>query len=154
MPLRVVCVGAGLAGLSVAITLREDGATVTILEAAETVEQMNIRAAGLALYPCGTNILRDTLGLDPVGDCGMVRGEALPRFNWANGSLEGKAVPRGGDWFMAHRGALFDGLLKKASSTEAKGAPVQLLMGKKVTELVGEPCSQYNFLVNRLGESY
>ncbi|KAK7404157.1 hypothetical protein QQX98_010061 [Neonectria punicea] len=135
MSLRVICVGAGIAGLSTAIALREHAASITLLEASESVESMNIRAAGLTVYTCGANIMRDTLGLDPVGDVSAVQGHSIRAINWTSGSLDREIVPPTDDWYMAHRGSLLDALRSRATSPGGKGRAAKLLLGKIVTEI-------------------
>lgn len=136
MGLRVICVGAGVASLSSAIALREHAESITLLEAADSIESMNVRAAGLAIYTCGANILRDTLGLDPIHDIHAVQGQAIRAVSWKDGSPVREFAPPSNDWYMAHRGSLLDALLNKAVSSDAKGKPAELLMKKSVTEIV------------------
>ena len=136
MGLRVLCIGAGVVGLSTAIALREHADSITLLEKAESVEDMNVRAAGLAIYTCGANILRNTLDMEPLRDVDAVQGQSIRQINWKEGSLSRELSFATNDWYMAHRGSLLDALLKKATAAEGKGKPARLLMGREVVEVV------------------
>lgn len=136
MGLQVICVGAGVASLATAIVLREHAESITLLEAADDLENMNVRAAGLAVYTNGANVLRDTLGIEPICDIHTVQGEVIRALSWKDGSQEREIRPPGNDWHMAHRGSLLDALLNKATSPDPKGKPANLLLGKTVTDVV------------------
>lgn len=136
MPLRVICIGAGVAGLSAAIACRENASSITLLEAAESMDEMNIRAAGIAIVSCGAHVMRNVLGLEPVADVDAVRGSAVRALNWTDGSVLRETNLPHHDWYTAHRGSLLDALLRKATSSEEKGVAAELLLGKKVKDVV------------------
>ena len=133
--LRVICIGAGITGLAVAIALRGHVSSLVLLESAESVEKMNVRAAGLGLYPNSVSVLRESLGIDPLKDIRATPGKLIRRFNW-HGEKEFEMVLPGPDWYWAHRGSLLDALLDKAVSKEGNGEPAKLLLGKRVVEVV------------------
>ncbi|MFN3888845.1 MAG: FAD-dependent monooxygenase [Beijerinckiaceae bacterium] len=67
-PLHVVIAGAGIGGLTAALTLARTGARVTILERAPVLEEVG---AGLQLSPNATNILEDLGVLDRLAPWSM-----------------------------------------------------------------------------------
>ncbi|GAB0138842.1 hypothetical protein EsDP_00007064 [Epichloe bromicola] len=137
MTFRVTCIGAGIASLSAAVALRKHASSIILLEAAGSIEQMNVRAAGLTLLPCGTTVLQK-LGVDPVRDVQAVRVQSILELDWEDGSLRRETGPLPPTCFAAHRGALFDALVKKATGADVDGdgsPPAQLLLGKKVVDV-------------------
>ncbi|KAK2603766.1 hypothetical protein QQS21_004051 [Conoideocrella luteorostrata] len=134
MTLSVVCIGAGISSLSAAVALRPHVSRIVILEAAVNADQMNVRAAGLALLPCGTHVLQK-LGIDPGKDVQAVHMQSILEIEWKDGSLKRETGPLPPTCYTAHRGALLDALVKKATCTDGAGVPAELLLGKQATKV-------------------
>lgn len=138
MTLRVICVGAGIASLSAAVALRKH-ASIILLEAANNIEDANVRAAGIALFSCGVHVLKETLGIDPVEDVHGVKVNSILLMKWNDGLVEREIAPPGKKWYTAHRGSLLDALREKAISEKGEGVPAMLMYGKTVTDVVSGP---------------
>ncbi|QPG96932.1 hypothetical protein C2857_005504 [Epichloe festucae Fl1] len=137
MTLRVTCVSAGIASLSAAVALRKHVSSIILLEAAGNIEQMDVRAAGLTLLPCGTKVLQK-FGVDPIRDVQAVRVQSILELDWKDGFLRRETGPLPPTCFTAHLGALFDALVKKATGADDDGhgsPPAQLFLGKKVVDV-------------------
>lgn len=115
-------VGAGVAGLSVALALRQHGLPVRVLEQAPAITEVG---AGLQISPNGTRVLR-ALGLDPagIGDPARAvilhdaRGRPLLHMPLPMPSAEAPG------FFLAHRADLIAALERAA---RAEGAEIRLL---------------------------
>lgn len=133
--LSIICVGAGITGSSVAIAMRQHASSITLLEASESVEAMNASGAGIALHNCAINILRDFFDIDPAEDIKAVPGRTMQLHSWKNGLVEWELNPPL-EWYLAHRGALLNALLKKATDVAGAGKPAKIVFGKRVVAVV------------------
>ncbi len=130
--------GAGVAGLTLAIALRRFGAPVELLEQAGGITEVG---AGLQISPNGVRVLR-ALGVDPddVGD----RSDAVELRDTAGRLVTRLDLPGEPGFFLCHRADLIAVL---AQSMRASGAQVHLLQqvesialkaqGARVTTTVG-----------------
>ncbi|OAA61050.1 Aromatic-ring hydroxylase-like protein [Niveomyces insectorum RCEF 264] len=126
-PLHVVVVGGGIAGLSAAIALRLAGHNVTVLEAAEKIEEIG---AGLQLSANATRILA-AWGLDDKAlGSDVVEPYSCIMKRWRDG-VTIAAVPLhahhraqyGGPFWDIHRHDLIVALLARAEALGARFVP-------------------------------
>ncbi|CAK7220654.1 hypothetical protein SBRCBS47491_004261 [Sporothrix bragantina] len=129
-PLDVIVVGAGIGGLTAAISLRRAGHNVQIFEQSQFKEEL-----GAALHVCANasrSLLR--LGLNaerlngvPCRGSLVFKGDGTPILEHWNGDIvkEYGAQP----WWLAHRIDLHSELRRLAVDAEGQGKPAQLHLG-------------------------
>lgn len=125
--LDIAVVGGGIGGLAAALALRQRGATVTVLEQAETITEIG---AGLQVSPNGLRVI-EALGLGKkLADC-SVKGRAVSLRNGATGQevarLDLSRLTADQCYLFVHRADLI-GLL----STAARDHGVQIRLLQKV----------------------
>src|ERR1700754_2364170 len=134
-PLRIIVVGAGIAGLSTAIALRQAGHRVEVLEKSAFKSETG---AALTLYSNASRVLC-SFGLN-LFEIGAVPNRAYCRYQAGETSgleetiiskLEGSET-LGAPHVFLHRVDLHQALKDKAVSTEEPGHPVNLLINSAV----------------------
>ncbi|KAK0230622.1 FAD/NAD(P)-binding domain-containing protein [Armillaria fumosa] len=140
-PLTVLVVGAGLCGLSAAISLRRQGHHVHILESSSFKSELG---AGLAVPP---NTVRSLRGLG----CDIDNLKAVDNLCFTAMAHDGSPgmmnnmtdyrKTYGDPWVMAHRVDLHNELMRVALDTEGTGPPVQLRLGVQVVSCDVEACT-------------
>lgn len=125
---RVTVLGAGIAGLAVAIALSRRGADVTVLEQAEAIREVG---AGLQISPNGAAVLK-ALGCGAgLSDIGIRCREVVLRDHRRGAEVVRLGLSAGGrDYFLVHRADLID-LLADA----ARDAGVQLRLLQEITAI-------------------
>lgn len=115
--LRVLVVGAGLGGLSVAIALSLQGHKVTVFEKASEIREIG---AGIQL-PSNATLLLRRWGLEPILSSKLDEPRAIYLHRWQNGSLIGRTrlYPEfreafNSPYYLVHRSDLHDALHKRA----------------------------------------
>lgn len=140
-PLEILIVGAGIGGLSAAVSLRHSGHRVTVLEQASRLSEVG---AGIQLAPNATRALF-ALGLRESLIQEAVAATSSLRRRWATGEVLG-AYPLGAGiearfgapyWHM-HRSDLHDALIRAAVGAESPGPPVTLHLGASVVGIEPE----------------
>ena len=105
---RVTVLGAGVAGLSVALALARRGALVTVLEQAEAIREVG---AGLQISPNGAGVLQ-ALGLGSALEAVTCRGQAVELWNGLAESplvrMAVGAIDPGRGWHFLHRADLIE----------------------------------------------
>jgi salicylate hydroxylase len=135
--LKVIIVGAGIAGFSAAISCRRAGHDVQIYERSGLNNEL-----GAAIHVC-PNASRGLLawGLDPVRarfvTCKKsyrAHAASLEKFHTSDESY----VPStfGAPWFLAHRVDLHEELKILATQTEGQGKPAVVHLKSEVSEYV------------------
>lgn len=134
-PLRVVCIGGGIGGLTAAIALRQQGHDVIVLE---QWDGANETGAAVHLAPNANGILR-RLGLyaETFGANGMNR-----LTDYSTDGTRIRSIDLTGankmwqhPWQLVHRVGLHSQLRKTAVSTEGKGKPVEVRYSSKVVSV-------------------
>ena len=132
--LRVMIVGAGIGGLSAALALARQGASVTVIEKAPALAEVG---AGLQISPNASRVLH-ALGLSKDVDQVAFRPECVEGRTWKRGIRVshvplGRCVENryGAPYLHIHRADLL-GVLVRAVTTEPR---VNLLLGTPFTAL-------------------
>lgn len=128
----VTVLGAGVAGLTVALALALRGAKVTVLEQADSIREIG---AGLQITPNGIAVLR-ALGIEPMAHAVRSDGVVLrdgPSGNFV-AALDLKTLRPEQDWALMHRSDVIE-LLAQA----VRAAGVELRFLQKVDRLELRP---------------
>ncbi|KAK0482059.1 FAD/NAD(P)-binding domain-containing protein [Armillaria luteobubalina] len=140
-PFKVLVVGAGLCGLSAAISLRRQGHQVHILESSTFKSELG---AGLAVPPNTVRCLRglgcDIDNLKPVDNLcftAMAHDGSPGMMN----NMTDYRKAYGDPWVMAHRVDLHNELMRVALDPEGTGPPAQLRLGVQVVSCDVEACT-------------
>lgn len=144
MDLKVIIVGAGIAGFSAAISLRRAGHTVCIYERSSFNNEIG---AAIHVPPNASRALL-AWGLDPTGakfvtvkSSFRANAKTLDRFHV--GTTE-SAVPAkyGSPWYFAHRVDLHEELKRLATEENGQGKPAEVHLRSEVVKYVSpEPSS-------------
>jgi salicylate hydroxylase len=120
----VTVIGAGVAGLAVARALALRGASVTVLEQADTIREVG---AGLQISPNGAAVLR-ALGLQDALDAASIRAEAVDLIDGPSGDIVTRVdlarLRPGQGYHFLHRADLIALLLTAAAEA---GVTLRLL---------------------------
>jgi len=125
MPLtghKITVLGAGVAGLAVAIAMSRRGADVTVLERADAIREVG---AGLQISPNGATVLR-ALGLgEALADIG-IRGREVVLRDFRRGAevMRLDLSAAGDDYYFIHRADLIEML---AQAAREAGVQIRLL---------------------------
>jgi salicylate hydroxylase len=137
-PIEVLVVGGGLGGLTTALSLRQRGLQVTVLEAANELGEVG---AGIQTAPNASRIL---MGLGLLSDMEAIhtQPEDQVRRRWKDGSIIaskplGAAVQEeyGSPYWHYHRADLHAMLLSACLDAGRPGPVVQFSVGSRVTDL-------------------
>jgi salicylate hydroxylase len=130
----VTVLGAGVAGLSVALALAMRGAAVTILEQADAIREVG---AGLQISPNGAAVLR-ALGLQVALDAASMRAQAVELIDGPTGDgvarLDLARLRPGQGYHFLHRADLIELLMRGAT---AAGVTLRLLSRIAEVDLSG-----------------
>ncbi|WP_439124511.1 FAD-dependent monooxygenase [Marivita sp.] len=122
--LDITVIGGGIGGLTVALALRQQGATVTVLEQAEAITEVG---AGIQVSPNGLRVI-EALGLADELASRSVQGRAVSLRNGSTGAevarLDLKRLPSDQRYLFVHRADLVDLL---SSAAREHGVAVRLL---------------------------
>jgi len=138
--LKIVIVGAGIAGFSAAIAFRRAGHTVDIYERSGLNNEIG---AAIHVAPNASRGLLEW-GLDPVG-ARFVTATSNKRMDGANLTVfsenNNKDVPQkyGAPWFFAHRVDLHTELKRLATQTDGPGIPAVVHLRSEIVKYVGSP---------------
>ena len=139
-PIEVLVVGGGLGGLTMALSLRQRGLEVTVLEAASELGEVG---AGIQTAPNASRILMG-LGLLPQMKAIHTQPEDQVRRRWEDGSIIaskplGRAVQQeyGAPYWHYHRADLHRVLLDACLDPARPGPLVQFAVGCRVAALEG-----------------
>jgi salicylate hydroxylase len=137
-PLDIVIVGAGIAGLSAAISCRRAGHNVQIYERSALNSEV-----GAAIHVC-PNASRGLLawGLDVVRarfvTCKIdSRAHATTLEKFREADMSYIAPKFGAPWFLAHRVDLHEELKRLAMEESGEGRPAIIHLKSEVTKFVG-----------------
>jgi salicylate hydroxylase len=135
---EVIIVGGGLGGLCAALSLRQRGLRVTVVEAAPELGEIG---AGIQTAPNASRILIG-LGLRSKLEAIRSQPEDQVRRRWADGSIIaqlplGQRVidAYGAPYWHYHRADLHQVLLQACLDAEGPGPVVKVVTGAKVTDL-------------------
>jgi len=149
-PLNIIIVGAGIAGLSAALSLRRAGHHVTIYERSDLNNEVG---AAITVPPNATRSLL-AWGLDPVARK-FVRAEGISIGVGANGQ-QVNFTPLG-DWvgkrfgqpfYFAHRVDLHEGIKELALGEKGVGRPAVVKLGQTVVSYVSYEMIGVRHLLN------
>ncbi|MCZ2837320.1 FAD-dependent oxidoreductase [Modestobacter sp. VKM Ac-2985] len=136
--IEVLVVGGGLGGLTTALSLRQRGLQVTVLEAANELGEVG---AGIQTAPNASRILMG-LGLLPQMEAIHTQPEDQVRRRWKDGSIVaskplGREVQAdyGAPYWHYHRADLHALLLAACLAPERPGPVVEFATGCRVTDL-------------------
>ena len=140
MPLDIIIVGAGIAGLSTAVALRQAGHSVTIFEKSQFAAEIG---AALVLSSNGTRVL-SRLGFSfsrargcPITAWDTLDGATLDNIVSLN--LAGAEERFGAPLMSIHRIDLHNELMRLATTDDNDGKPkVKLLLNSRVVGASGE----------------
>ncbi|MBI6629822.1 FAD-dependent monooxygenase [Pontibaca salina] len=131
---NIVVIGAGIGGLVSALALRAHGASVTVLEQADSITELG---AGLQISPNGVVVLR-ALGLEPRLACDAVRGRAVVLREHCQGRevlrLDLTQLAPEQHYFFVHRADLIDQLAQAA-----RAAGVHIRLSQRVVQVIAGP---------------
>jgi salicylate hydroxylase len=132
--LDITVIGGGIGGLACALALRMSGATVTVLEQAEQIEEVG---AGLQISPNGLRVI-EALGLDDALADLSVQAQAVSLRNGATGAevarLDLTRLTDDQRYFFVHRADLIALL-----STAARDAGVTIRLLQRVDSVKPGP---------------
>jgi salicylate hydroxylase len=133
---EITVLGAGVAGLSVAIALARAGHGVTVLERAEEIREVG---AGLQISPNGMRVL-SALGLDPdAQNRAMLSQGVVLRDHFNGAEIARLKLPQDPGTRMMHRADLIDML---AEGARAVGVQLRLLHQIDSVEIEGDGTPQ------------
>lgn len=140
MPLKIVVVGAGVAGLCAAVALRRAGHSVTIFEKSRFAAEIG---AALLLSPNGTRVLsRLGFSFERVRGCRVTAWDTFDGMtleNIASLNLEDAEKRYGAPLMTVHRVDFHNELLRLATSDDCdEGPKVKLLLSSKVVKASAE----------------
>ncbi|MGB7241915.1 MAG: FAD-dependent monooxygenase [Sulfitobacter sp.] len=136
MPSDVIVIGAGIGGLAAAIAMARHGHRITVLERAETIQEVG---AGLQISPNGLAVLR-ALGLEPaLVATGAVQAQRVVLRDYQRvadvARLDLARLTPDQRYYFVHRADLIDILLAAATS-----AGVDIQTGAQVSQVIpGHP---------------
>lgn len=134
MPLNIIIVGAGIAGLCAAVALRQAGHSVTVFEKSQFAAEIG---AALVLSSNGTRVLsRLGFSFERARGCAITAWDTLDGTTLANIvslDLEGAEERYGAPLMSVHRVDLHNELLRLATTDDRDGRPkVKLLLNTRV----------------------
>ncbi|OJY27572.1 MAG: monooxygenase [Rhodobacterales bacterium 65-51] len=132
---EITVLGAGVAGLALAVALARRGASVTVLEQAEAIREVG---AGLQITPNGVAVLR-ALGLGEALAAVAPQAQAVElRDGYGGGTVLRMDLARlrpGLSWHLTHRADLIELL---AAAARAAGVQIRLLQKIEKVDLSGD----------------
>lgn len=138
---RIVIAGAGLGGMAAAIALRRAGHEVVVIEKAP---ELGVVGAGIQMGPNASRLLGGWGVVDQFRDTGVMAQAAVRRRATTGEVLGefpmGERLEReiGAAYWCLHRKDLHDALVGTATNPDAFGTPVEIRLGREVSEVVSE----------------
>ncbi|KAF2639733.1 putative salicylate hydroxylase [Massarina eburnea CBS 473.64] len=133
MPLKIIVVGAGIAGLTSAIALRQAGHEVSVFERSQFATEVG---AALIISPNGARVLNhlnfsfQNARAVTMDRWSVLHGELLVQL--ANVDMSAAEARFGAGAYAIHRVDLHTELLRLASSTEISGTPVKIHLSSEI----------------------